>query len=169
MVRVGENWCAAHCLDQSPGGMRFQTDAKLTFEPGDLVEIVSLEPDLSFEGRVAWVQGGQVGVEREETVIFSLERRRYVRVNAADLTASAGLQALKVLDVSLRGLRVEAPEKLTPGTIEVDLHLPEASLRLSAVVLESRGSVARLELTDVSGDAHDRLAAYLASALRNLS
>lgn len=171
-VHVGERVCAARCLDQSPGGMRLACPVSEPIEPGDTLGIVSLEPDLSFQGRVAWtrVVGDvrQVGVEREEPVIFSLERRRYVRVAAPDLTASLGLQRIRVLDVSLRGLRVEISESLE-GQVQLDLHLPGAPLALAAEVLESRGSIARLALTDVDEAAHERLADYLRTALRSSS
>lgn len=148
--------------------MRFACAGNEPIQPGDTLEIGSLEPDLSFQGRVAWVREGDpkhVGVEREEPVIFSLERRRYVRVNATDLTASLGLQHIKVLDVSLRGLRVETPERLNVGDVQLDLHLPGSPLSLSARVLESRGSMARLELTHLSPEAHEQLGVYLTNAL----
>lgn len=166
-VNAGEQAYAARCLDQSPGGMRVECAAPV--HVGDTIEIVSLEPDLSFHGRVAWAQAGQFGVEREEAVIFSLERRRYVRVSASDLTASLGLQHLRVLDVSLRGLRLETGLERLSGQVQLDLHLPEAPLPLSAEVLESRGSIARLVLTDVDAEAHERLAGYLRAALRSAS
>ncbi len=171
-VRAGETAYPARCLDVSPGGLRYECDPDHPVEVGSLLEVVSLEPDLSFEGRVAWTSVGpegrqHVGVERQEAILFSLERRRYVRVSAPDLTASCGLQSLKVLDVSLRGLRVEMPFPLPASDepIGVDLHLPEQTLTFSAVVLESRGSIARLVIPELDPEAHQLLGRYLAAAL----
>ncbi len=173
-VRAGETICPARCLDVSPGGMRFECDSEHSIEVGGLLEVVSLEPDLSFKGRVAWTAIGpegrqHVGLERQQAILFSLERRRYVRVSAPDLTASCGLQSLKVLDVSLRGLRVETPLPLPASDepIGVDLHLPEQTLTFWAVVLESRGSIARLVIPDLDPVAHQLLGRYLAAALRS--
>lgn len=175
-VRAGENTYPARCLDVSPGGLRYECDPEHPVEVGGLLEVVSLEPDLSFQGRVAWTDVGQdgrqhVGVERQEAILFSLERRRYVRVSAPNLTASCGLQSLKVLDVSLRGLRVETPLPLPASDepIGVDLHLPEQTLTFSAVVLESRGSIARLVIPELDPEAHQQLGRYLAAALRSSS
>lgn len=175
-VRKGDYSCSVLGLDQSPGGFRFVCPEDAPLAPEDSLEIESTEPELRFSGRVAWVRAmassgsKQVGVEREEPVIFSLERRRYVRVHAPELTVTAGLHSLRVLDVSLRGLRVETRESLaTEEPIQIDLHLPGPPLSLSARVLESRGSVARLALVDLDPSAHERLALYLQAALRSAS
>lgn len=175
-IRAGERIYSARCLDVSPGGLRYECVSENPVEVGELLEVVSLEPDLSFEGQVAWTAPGpegrqHVGVERLEAIFFSLERRRYVRVSAPDLTASCGLQNLKVLDVSLRGLRVETPLPLPASDepIGVDLHLPDQTLTFSAVVLESRGSIARLVIPELDPAAHQQLGRYLAAALRSSS
>ncbi len=171
IVRTRDQAFPGRCLDQSPGGVRFECSAREAVKPGDTLELSSTERALRLTGKVAWVKSAhgrkQVGVKRDGSAgSSSSERRMFVRVSPP-LMASRGDQRLKVLDVSLRGLRVQSDERLEGYTLTLDLHLPGPPLTVNAKVLEG-GRIARLAIPTLEASAQKRLGDFLAGILRQV-
>lgn len=160
----------ARCLDQSSGGVRFECSANETIKAGDSLELSSTERALRLNGRVAWVKSvqgrKQVGVRRDGALDPAApERRQYVRLSPPLLATSQG-RRLKVLDVGLRGLRVESDERLQGQEITLDLHLPGPPMSIQARVLES-GRVSRLSIPTLEEASQQRLGQFLAGLLKS--
>lgn len=170
IVKNGGQTFPGRCLDQSTGGVRFECSAQEVVRKGDTVELTSTGTALRLNGKVVWVSKmpngrRQIGVKREGALEPNArERREYVRVRAP-LMASHGRRQFRVLDVSLKGLRVQGEERVNGPEITLDLHLPGPPMPLLANVLEA-GRVARLSFASLDEASQQRLGQFLAGVLR---